>query len=361
MDCVAQVNKCGLYRNIVFTLNNYTDLDIQTVLTCKHFKYVIIGKEIAPSTGTPHLQGYAELIKSMRFNALKKLFPTMHFEARYSSQTQAINYCKKDGDWTESGQTNRPGDRTDLRKQRDMIKAGVRLTELVEDQDLSPNQCKSIKEYYTLFEPARDRDTPMLVYWYYGPTGSGKSKQAWDLYGDDMYVKDCNSKWWDGYDGQETILFDDIRPNSFSFNWLLNITDRYPLRVEVKGGYRQFRSKRIIFTCPLSPNEFCYKMLNVAEVGEDINQLLRRITDVMRFDCLTPPKTVKLQSKTNPFKSQSFVACSGGSLSNTIVKEPPNLSTETLEQNLKNRLSTIESTQMVYQQEIRNLFLSLKK
>jgi hypothetical protein len=31
----------------------------------------------------------------MRFNAVKNISPRMHFERRYGSQKQAIQYCKK--------------------------------------------------------------------------------------------------------------------------------------------------------------------------------------------------------------------------------------------------------------------------
>ena len=58
------------YRNIVFTLNNYSDVEYQNLLNHPLFKYVVIGKEVGES-GT-HLQGYAELTTQMRFNRIKK-------------------------------------------------------------------------------------------------------------------------------------------------------------------------------------------------------------------------------------------------------------------------------------------------
>jgi len=50
------------FRNFVFTLNNYSEEEHETLLKCDSFKYIIIGREIGDS-GTPHLQGYAELKK----------------------------------------------------------------------------------------------------------------------------------------------------------------------------------------------------------------------------------------------------------------------------------------------------------
>lgn len=37
-------------------------------------------------------------------------------------------------------------------------------------------------------------------YWYYGETGTGKSKTARERYGDSIYSK-CLNKWFDDYSG----------------------------------------------------------------------------------------------------------------------------------------------------------------
>ena len=42
----------------IFTLNNYTDQDIRSIVPVLKYKCksVIFGKEVCPTTGTPHLQ-----------------------------------------------------------------------------------------------------------------------------------------------------------------------------------------------------------------------------------------------------------------------------------------------------------------
>lgn len=54
-------------RRWVFTLNNWTqaefDLLIQPDNFPSKFSYLLFGREIAPKTGTPHLQGYFEVPK----------------------------------------------------------------------------------------------------------------------------------------------------------------------------------------------------------------------------------------------------------------------------------------------------------
>lgn len=66
-------------------------------------KYMIYGKEICPTTGRLHYQGYVELKSPSRVVACKKYFKdnTIHLEKRKGTRDQAITYCKKDGDFLE--------------------------------------------------------------------------------------------------------------------------------------------------------------------------------------------------------------------------------------------------------------------
>ena len=76
----------------------------------------------------------------------------------------------------------------------------------------------------------------MIVDWYYGATGTGKTKAAWmKLPGAYFHAAD-NMKWWDGYDMQKTVIIDDFRQEKCSVAYFLKCFDRYPMRVEFKGG-----------------------------------------------------------------------------------------------------------------------------
>lgn len=59
------------------------------------------------------------------------------------------------------------------------------------------------------------------------------------------------------------------------YSTLLRLLDRYPMRVEYKGGQANFLAKTIIFTSNRHPSEW-YKMDNSA--------LMRRITEIWRVD-----------------------------------------------------------------------------
>ncbi len=151
-------------------------------------------------------------------------------------------------------------------------------------------------------------DTPPVVHWYWGATGTGKScavasavaeneenlgrllearssgtQAAGD--GEELGVHGDGGpaywhpggKWWQGYDGHRVVVFDDFRPKDMPFNILLRIFDSKPLWVEYKGGSRQLRATEFYVTCP-KPPEDCY-----LEAGEEIEQLTRRVTDVKEF------------------------------------------------------------------------------
>lgn len=96
-----------------FTLNNYTSDEHESIIALET-KYKVIGKEVGKE-GTPHLQGYLEFGKAMRFNAMNKLLPRAHLEPAIKPQ-QAAEYCKKEKDFIEEGTPSwkRMGYRSDL-------------------------------------------------------------------------------------------------------------------------------------------------------------------------------------------------------------------------------------------------------
>lgn len=87
-------------RAWVFTLNNYTDDDILRLQSLEpKVKRMIVGREVAPTTGTPHLQGYIRFAEPVRFSWWKNQFPRAHVEVRHPKATDSQNaaYCSKAG------------------------------------------------------------------------------------------------------------------------------------------------------------------------------------------------------------------------------------------------------------------------
>jgi len=131
-------------------------------------------------------------------------------------------------------------------------------------------------------EPGRDFQPE--VRWYYGSTGSGKSRDAKTEF-PDAWMSGKDLTWFEGYDAHEVVIFDDFRKDFCTFHVLLRLLDRYPYRIENKGGSRQLLAKVMIITCPWHP-----EVLYESRSGEDIAQLMRRITVPPKlFGSIVPP------------------------------------------------------------------------
>lgn len=84
----------------VFTVNNYTDDCIKTLQKtfCSDGSKLCYGFEEAPTTGTPHLQGWVHLAKKLRKSQLRKILPNAHWEKqRAKNDEDAYDYCLKSG------------------------------------------------------------------------------------------------------------------------------------------------------------------------------------------------------------------------------------------------------------------------
>lgn len=85
-------------RTWCFTVNNYSEDDRSSLLQLP-YSYLIIGDELGDS-GTPHLQGYVTLQKSVRLSFLKKINSRAHWEIAKKASA-AAQYCKKEGNFRE--------------------------------------------------------------------------------------------------------------------------------------------------------------------------------------------------------------------------------------------------------------------
>lgn len=102
----------------VFTLNNYTDVDVARLATLGSsdaIRYLVFGREVGDS-GTPHLQGFVIWEAVKRFRAAKALIGDRCFlEPARGKSEQARDYCKKENDFEEYGEfPGKQGKRTDL-------------------------------------------------------------------------------------------------------------------------------------------------------------------------------------------------------------------------------------------------------
>lgn len=106
----------------IATLNNPTEEEKrlwspQRLLQDGKITYGVLGREIAPSTGTPHLQCFFVFCSNQRLHAVRRLLGLRgHYELARGTALQNRTYCIKDGDFDEAGEAppNEQGRRTDV-------------------------------------------------------------------------------------------------------------------------------------------------------------------------------------------------------------------------------------------------------
>jgi len=274
-------------RSRDWCLTDYTLDEKKMIKSFDGFKYYVFGRETCPDTLRKHLQMYVYYNSQITFKSMKKKFPKAHIELAKGTPLQASDYCKKDNDFVESGTLPLPqGKRTDIDEVRKILKETNSMKSVVEVS----NSYQAVKMAEQILKYCEaPRTWKPRVEWFYGPTGTGKSKEAYEILGNECYTCMSTGRWFDGYDGHHMVLIDDMRKDFMKFHELLRLLDRYAMRIETKGGTRQFRAKMIIITS-------CYHPSEMFDTREDLQQLLRRI-DVIREFNISEKNDMKLDEE----------------------------------------------------------------
>lgn len=250
-------------RAFCFTLNNYTEEEYAatTAWLTERAKYAIVGKEVGES-GTPHLQGYATLKNNTRFTVIRRALPRAHIEKRRGSPRQAADYCRKeDKQPFEVGTPPKQGRRTDL----------LQLVEDARNPELSNADLfdrhpvpmlkfrKHVMNMRADYARRENAFSPVEVLVFWGDAGTGKTRKAFEIDAD-LYMLSYGSGqsqlWFDGYTGQDTVLFDDFYGGAIKYGFLLKLLDGYKFDLPVKGGFTRKLWKRVIITSNADPESW---------------------------------------------------------------------------------------------------------
>lgn len=285
-------------RNFVFTVNfplGKVPYDLTPAVFPEWISYMAWQMEIGEN-GTLHLQGYIECVGKRSFKQLLAVpgFDTqdegysVHFEVRRGTQAQAIAYCRKVDDTTvantfsEYGEMKVQGKRSDLDDIKSKIDEGTSLKRIADEHFGSfIRYHRAFKEYKRIVTPSRSKRTLVLVLW--GSSGVGKSQLARELF-PHAYWK-SNSKWWDDYEGQEAVVWDEFK-GQYPFRDLLRILDSTPLTLESKGSSCQFVSSIVVFTSNFHPKDW-YDETNIHFTWER-SPLKRRLAEYGQIICMDP-------------------------------------------------------------------------
>ena len=249
--------------------------------------HAVVCKEDHKETTGEHYHAYIKLDIRRRIRADNLVFNGRRPNLELVSRTvrKAIDYVKKDGDFIEFGHEELKLDK----KEKITYALTHTLKENQESGLFSFSELRSIP----ILKAQIDNNWPMdgskerEVYWFYGKTGTGKTREAVR-----MMIEKLNEDWisltgnlrqfFDPYSGQKGVIFDDLRKGSIVWNQLLVLTDRYRTQVNIKGSICPWLAEIIIITAPVPPEE-----LFIDENGEawdDIQQLLRRIKKIQLFN-----------------------------------------------------------------------------
>lgn len=275
---LAHQHKMAARFNYCFTYNNYTEDGEENLKLYlqEHCKYAIYGHETAPTTGTPHLQGFLSLKKKQRMQTIQNiLLPrgiNMSLLIANGTGIQNRVYCTKadpehyfeHGDIGLTGQ----GSRTDLLEIAEKLKEGTTLETIAYDYPVE--WIKYNKGIISLNSAMKKRKIPafrdITVTVLVGTGGVGKTYKAITdciaLTMQHPYICNIPTKtsptWWDNYDGEEGLLIDDF------YGWmppheLYRVLDKYKYQVQYKGGYHWAEWKYVWITSNSTPDQWYKK------------------------------------------------------------------------------------------------------
>lgn len=201
------------------------------------------------------------------------------------SNAAVLQYCKKEGDYIWWGTDPTEADHARRAHKKIMASALIEGTAtLKEFCDANPNELKNLNKwqaglniYKTL---STDRRQAPYVWWIQGPAGIGKTSTARASSGTifEVPLAATGATWWmDGYNGQDTILFDNLSKDMHpQFDWFLRILDAGNCIAQTKGGMIPITAKQIVITSCFSP-VYCW--------GDQTDaQLYRRITKYTKLE-----------------------------------------------------------------------------
>ena len=220
--------------------------------------YLIVQLEHGEDVSRKHWQGFVHYVgHAVRFSEMRKRVPGAHLEVARGSDEENKVYCSKvEGHDLGPFEYGSPiegsqGKRSDLERVREMVLAGASMGEIF------------LKEYPTavryfggisrsklyLKQPAPLEEAPNVIV-LYGPPGTGKTRWAWKTFGPatKMFVPLIagGNVWYDGYDGQDVLFFDEFKGSDYKFGDLLKLCDWEPAVVSAKNAVFRINPRTII-------------------------------------------------------------------------------------------------------------------
>lgn len=257
-------------------------------------------EEIAPTTGTQHYQGFIRMKKAWKRSAMSSLFKAYLGHSRAAFQksdfpTEAVAYCtdakkrlSKEGCWTFGDLEFPQGKRSDLLEIKEKIsKVGWKHADLYNAHFASSvRYMNGIEKAAFYLAKAQQVERNVEVCWLWGKAGSGKSRLARAGLTINDYFRlpapQGGRIWWDGMEGESVLVIEEFNSNTMPIENLLEILDRYPLQLPVKGAFTWANWTKVFIT-----SQFHYSTVYPFASEDQQAALRRRITSETKFDSYT--------------------------------------------------------------------------
>lgn len=249
-------------------------------------QYIVGQAEVCGDTGRRHLQLFIVFTNRITLAGLKRrIRDGPHYEPQRGSDKQAKEYCTKEDTrddedpWSvERGTPDAQGQRADLVEIKKRIDEGAAARVIAEEHFATWCQYRrSFEAYSQLVHNSEKRDwkTRVVVLW--GPTGTGKSRRAHARMPQACVMQYAN-KFWSKYDGEDDVIWDDFRYGEIEKSLFLQLTDRYPAEVNIKGGWRNWKPRRIYITTNEDPHTWWEGDVD----GNDM--VIRRLDEIVHME-----------------------------------------------------------------------------
>lgn len=237
------------------TINNPLDKDWtheklnNTLQRISSIIYYCMSDEIGGEQQTYHTHIYFVTSQPKKFTTVKNIFPEAHIEKANGLSSQNRDYVFKEGKWldSEKGTTNlrdtheewgempaeKQGKRTDIDNLYEMIKDGRTNYEILEENPkymMHIDKIEKARKTY-LEEQYKNVWRNLEVTYIWGTTGAGKTRGVKEAYGyANVYTVTDYAHPFDGYNGQDVILFEEYRSN-IKIGDMLQYLDGYPIEL----------------------------------------------------------------------------------------------------------------------------------
>ena len=236
--------RCMLELN---ELDKYEQLK-KNLMSRKTFRYMIVGREIAPETGKEHYHLYVEF--NMQTVLTLKTLCNCHIDIPKTKE-QGQDYCTKDCDIVEEiGEESHQGSKSvkELLKTEDPADLDPRLFKTwmnVKDWDRSMTR--------------KDAYCPDIeVYYVWGECNAGKTKWVYDHLTDEERFDriKCKGDFWHGVSLNKSIRiawYDEFRDSHMHPSEFINLIDYYRNNINIKGSSLLNHYDKIFITSVQDP------------------------------------------------------------------------------------------------------------